>query len=250
MPYVQRNSKGEITGVYAVAQSGYAEEFLPDQNGEVVAFRAPLPDAPKPEPLTPAQEQMWKRVSVEYDALPSFAQHFNHAISNLELGLSTLLYAILNAKKSKLAYAIYYSPTSLEARCDLVENALIQIASENDALDSLIPSWALISERLRRIRNVRNAIAHGSPVTLNIRGKAYARWIPPAFDVIRIGRKIDRRQIPGLSLNDLKQGATKVHSLTECIDAVNRTVTGFHASEALQPKFRELEDRLTALRNQ
>lgn len=43
MPFVQRTSAGAITGVYARLQPGIAEEFLPADNGEVVAYLAPKP---------------------------------------------------------------------------------------------------------------------------------------------------------------------------------------------------------------
>lgn len=43
MSYVQRDSNGKIKGVYANLQPGYAEEFLPDNNAEIVAYLTPKP---------------------------------------------------------------------------------------------------------------------------------------------------------------------------------------------------------------
>ena len=43
MPFVERDQLGAIKGVYAVRQPGYAEEELPDDHPDVVAFRAPKP---------------------------------------------------------------------------------------------------------------------------------------------------------------------------------------------------------------
>ncbi len=40
MPYVQRTN-GTVTGLYANPQKGYAEEFLADDNAEVIAFLNP-----------------------------------------------------------------------------------------------------------------------------------------------------------------------------------------------------------------
>lgn len=37
MPYIERKD-GEITGTYAMPQGGYAEEFLPDDSAEFIAF--------------------------------------------------------------------------------------------------------------------------------------------------------------------------------------------------------------------
>jgi hypothetical protein len=48
MPYVSRDDSGNINGLYANPQPGYAEEFLPDDDPEVVAFINP------PRPIDPA----------------------------------------------------------------------------------------------------------------------------------------------------------------------------------------------------
>lgn len=43
MPYVQRDADGKIIGIYGAFQESYAEEELPDDDAEVVAFLAPKP---------------------------------------------------------------------------------------------------------------------------------------------------------------------------------------------------------------
>ncbi|NNH67526.1 hypothetical protein [Rhizobium laguerreae] len=40
MPYVTRNDDNEIAGLFEQFQGGYAEELLPDDAAEVVAFSA------------------------------------------------------------------------------------------------------------------------------------------------------------------------------------------------------------------
>lgn len=47
MPFVQRTA-GIITGLFAKLQVGYAEEFLEDNNPEVIAFLNPIPAVPAP----------------------------------------------------------------------------------------------------------------------------------------------------------------------------------------------------------
>jgi hypothetical protein len=52
MPYVSRGDGGAVNGLYANLQPGFAEEFLPDDNPEVLAFlesTKPQPPAPSPE---------------------------------------------------------------------------------------------------------------------------------------------------------------------------------------------------------
>lgn len=47
MPYAERRD-GAVVGLYANAQPGYAEEFLSDDDSEVVAFRSPPAAQPSP----------------------------------------------------------------------------------------------------------------------------------------------------------------------------------------------------------
>ena len=48
MPYVSRDDAGNITGTYARLQPGFAEELLPDDDPELMAFLDP------PAPINPA----------------------------------------------------------------------------------------------------------------------------------------------------------------------------------------------------
>jgi hypothetical protein len=48
--WVQRNESNAICGVYANRQPGFAEESLPDDDPEVVAYLNPPPMPPTPTP--------------------------------------------------------------------------------------------------------------------------------------------------------------------------------------------------------
>ena len=44
MPYIERDKDtNKVKGVYRQLQKGYAEEFLPDDNAEVLAYLNPVP---------------------------------------------------------------------------------------------------------------------------------------------------------------------------------------------------------------
>lgn len=47
MPYVQRDHAGNIKGVYAMRQEGYAEENLPDDSADVAAYLQLAPTSAK-----------------------------------------------------------------------------------------------------------------------------------------------------------------------------------------------------------
>lgn len=41
MPFVKRDDKGVVDGIYATAQPGRADEFLPDDHPDVVSRKRP-----------------------------------------------------------------------------------------------------------------------------------------------------------------------------------------------------------------
>src|SRR5262245_6351507 len=138
----------------------------------------------------------------------------------LELALSALLYEILRVepRSSHLAYAIYYSPTGFEARAAQVNNALIQLISENASLAALEPRWSSLDRKINKARTMRNIVAHGAPNNLVLRGKTHVRLTSPAFDVIRMGRVVLKGQIPGIGVGDLITAVERLPRLIECID--------------------------------
>ncbi|AGC35723.1 hypothetical protein ACP46_gp38 [Rhizobium phage RHEph06] len=59
MPYVQRDSEGNISWMYLNFGEGYAEEFLPDDSPEVLAFVL----SRRPSPYTVSLALMWSRMT-------------------------------------------------------------------------------------------------------------------------------------------------------------------------------------------
>lgn len=261
MPYVSRGFHEEITGVFT-HKHDQAKEFLPDDHPDVVAFNERmnriLGKIPPAKPLTEKeikkQGREQKKLEQEHEKLRNALELFRTRFSELEIALSTLLYEVLhlNNRNSKVPYALYYSPTSFHARVELVENAVVQLSLENDELKQLPKLWETISRKLHQARNVRNAISHAAPNTLVINNKRHARMTSPAFDVLRVGRTISKRQIPGLTAKNIVDGNKNLKLLHHSADAVNRVVGAFHAKapKALREKFRELRASLKKLDNQ
>jgi len=191
-------------------------------------------------------QQTHKRIEREHAAIQQAVTRFNQQFAQLETALSALLYVAVNRPDSQLAYALYYSPAGFDARVNLVQNAIIQIASENkNALGSLSTPW--VQSPLRKLvcridgtRHLRNAIAHSAHNTLHVGGRSHARLTAPAFDVIRVGRKLEDRQIPGLTANDINDGVTKAGWLIDRIDRLNRVLSAFYNGDPSLPEKFEL----------
>lgn len=243
MPYVQRDHKGNIIATYANPQSPVdgiprtEPDPLPEDHPEVVAFRQKMEALfgtfSKRQPLNfeemKRQRAEGERIEREHQEIKQAVERFNSVFAQLEIALSALLYATLNLRNSQAAYAIYYSPTSFDARAALVDNVLIQVISENNELkeSELLPLWQRINGNIAAARRLRNALAHGSQITLNIGDKQHARFAPLAFDVIRLGRPIADRQVPGLTANDISAGTKKALNIRDRVDIANRILTDF-----------------------
>jgi hypothetical protein len=79
----------------------------------------------------------------EHEELRGASLAHQRAWAELELALSTLLYEVLRLEphSSRVAYALYCSPTGFEARTQLLHNALSQLIVENAGLAPLVPLW-------------------------------------------------------------------------------------------------------------
>jgi hypothetical protein len=188
-------------------------------------------DIPIPSP------EEWERINADFERLRQEHEKLREAIlahrnvwAELEIALSALLYEVLRVqpRSSRIAYAIYYSPTGFEARSTLVDNAVIQLIAENAGLAALGSPWRLLCRQVDRARSIRNAIAHGTQTTLHIGDKRYARLTSPAFDVIRVARIISKGQVPGISADVLSDAVKRARRLCDCVDDVNRAVASFH----------------------
>ncbi|AOO81230.1 hypothetical protein BHK69_12820 [Bosea vaviloviae] len=162
-----------------------------------------------------------------------------------------MLYSALNLPHSQVAYAIYFSPSGFDARSEIVDNVLKQFMFENGELGSLRNLWDRVFLKVQRARKVRNTIAHASPQTLVINGRSHARLTAPAFDVIRLGRKIADRQIPGLTASDIAEAVQTAHFARDRVDEVNRVFEAFYRERPVLPqRLLELEAGLQTSRGQ
>ncbi|MEQ1628410.1 MAG: hypothetical protein ABL965_13525 [Nitrospira sp.] len=261
MPYVQRDFSGKIIGLYTnpqpQADGTCLTELdpLPDDNPEVIAFREqhPVPASL----LTPPSREEIKALHREHEYNERELRELDAAIlihmkvwSELETALSALFYETLHPepRSSRIPYVIYYSPDGFDARQKVVDKVLRQFFQENPQSAVIEPHWEVITKEIDRSRKMRNNIAHGAPLTLNIRGKNYVRHSPPAFDINRVGSLIPKGTIPGVSAEEISHANKSIIKLVECIDATNRAIAAFHQNgpNTLQQTLPPLENNLRA----
>jgi len=245
MPYVQRNSKLEIIGLFANPQSGLAEEYVAEEHPEVVAIRDQMgaTEWPSQMPSTTEMRRMEREqqeITADGEALDAAIVHFLKSWSNLETSLSTLLYEVLDIRprSSRLAYAIYYSAPGFEARLKLLTEVFEQLATEQRELEEFPAIWQAASRQLVTFRETRNLVAHGARIILAVDGRNAVRLTSAAHDAKRAGRPDPRGTAHGGSASDIIDAANRVALLQIEIDRINKLFTSLHNQEL--PAFHRL----------
>jgi hypothetical protein len=238
MPYVQRNSKLEITGLFANPLPGLAEEFVAEEHPEVQALRDELGATEWPSQMpsmTEARriEREQQEIAAEGAAMDAAIVHFLKSWSNLETSLSTLLYEALDIRprSSRVAYAIYYSAPGFEARLKLLTEVFDQLAAEQIELRALPSIWLAACGQMADFRETRNLVAHGARIILAIEGRNAVRLTSPAHDAKRAGRADPRGPAFGGGASDIFDAANRVALLQAQIDRINRLFTMLHNRE-------------------
>ena len=191
-----------------------------------------------------------KEQRLEFRRLREAILELLHTWADIETHFSVLLGEILGdvPRAPLLASAIYFAPSGIDARFRIVDGALTVAIRELDARDHVAALWARLLVSLNRSKNVRNAVAHGqiSLIIGNRKRRSQARLLPPAGDIFRLDEKIQRRQLPGLSSNDLRQSARKAYNLAEAVGEITRWLAAARRSDTDTSReiLAGLEDRL------
>jgi hypothetical protein len=192
-------------------------------------------------------------IKAERDAIGVALQLFHMQFSELDSELGTLLHSILSNRPTMVPFAIYFSVDSLGARLNMVDSAVIEAVGEHRKLLGPLMNetrWPYILARLRKIRDSRNLVAHSSIKNIDIRNRLYIRLMAPTLDT-RVTRVIAKRQIPGMTSDELTERTQPISTIKDCIDRVGAIFQDVIAAKgaSLPLRFRELEDSLTRLRN-
>lgn len=249
MPYVQRNSKLEIIGLFTHPQPGLAEEFVVEEHPEVQALRDEMGATEWPSQMPSAtemrrMEREQQEIQAGHAAMDTAIVDFLKAWSNLETSLSTLLYEALDIRprSSRVAYAIYYSAPSFASRVRLLTEVFEQLAAEQAELVDLPKLWQQICRQLRTFREISELVAHGARIVLAIDGRNAVRLTSPAHDAKRAGRADPRGAASSGSAKDITDSIARVVQLQADIDRINRLFTLLHNRDL--PHFQRLFSEL------
>ncbi|MBL8021074.1 MAG: hypothetical protein JNM27_15490 [Leptospirales bacterium] len=248
MPYVQRDFKGKVLGLFAVPQSQEDgtpisdPDPLPDDHPDVVAFQLENPTPPfltkslsKTE--TRAFEVANEKATREVLSLKHLILSHIQEWAELETALSLLFQEILGLPNPRhnLARTIYHSLGTFETRKkmltnvvdQLVEDCAIQDRKTGKDLEVIRASWKTICLSLDTAQKIRNTVAHGHVSKIHHRKKITARLTSPFFDP-KDDRLLARGSMPGLGSNDMESAVKRLRLLTGCMDRLNESVRAFY----------------------
>ena len=147
--------------------------------------------------------------------------------ANLESALVDLLMHCLDQRDLKMASAIFYAVTGLDARIEITRRATItafrKFPNSSEARDIAETIFKNINSK----KTIRNTVVHGTISTIGINGKRYkqyTRLTPPLSDYQKREKLRKTRQIPGLSANDLHQSVRAINKLRERIFKLGQLV--------------------------
>lgn len=257
MPYVQRDLQGKITGLYARPQPGRAEEYLPEDEPDVRAFREKHPTPPGL--LKRPTEKDLERQRREFEGLVKETKKLRSATLSLLHNWSFLetemahLFSVLIGSDEHLAFAAYFAIANFRSRLDVVDELMDMSIpeTENVPRQSLIKLWGATKDQISTLAKRRNKLAHGTIMTVAVRGKNRARVMPPFFDFRESERAVAKRQIPGLGLDDVELFVKRLSATIKVVEqhAVMIPAIRQGAWTTLPEITSELESRLQSLRS-
>jgi len=174
------------------------------------------------------------RLRREHADMQAAILHVHRAYAWFECGFAWLLRNALRSPLPDAAEHIYFAPSATEIRIAVVDSVVRLLVADHPLGGRFLAQWARLLNSAARIRTTRNAISHGQIVGFR-RGpndRQRTRLVAVLADV---KRTLDQRrgsQLPGLSINDVRQNAEAMDRLGEDMLLVQQFVDAVWTNDA------------------
>jgi hypothetical protein len=154
------------------------------------------------------------------------------AWANVENAMAMLLHAILRDDQGRFSSAIYFTPSAIETRFHIVNEAFHELLDNTPVEKELSEVWSKIFTKLLKLKVTRNKVAHGQVVTMgSLSGKNHVRLMHPIFHVQKSRKALRSGQLSGLTSRDLETHLIIVSTLITKLDALPSIVDLIHAED-------------------
>ncbi len=187
------------------------------------------------------------RMTREYERMQAAILDGHHAWAWFECGFAWLLRNALRSDHPDAAGHIYFAPAATETRLAIVDAVVRLVVTDHPLEERFLVQWAGVLNRAGRIRQTRNTIIHGQVVGVRRypKDRSRTRLVAVLADTRRTIEQQRGRQLPGLSINDVRQNAEAMKRMGEDTLLVQQFVDAVWAGDdatSLQ-RLAELEAR-------
>ncbi len=112
----------------------------------------------------------------------------------------------------EMASVIFFAPTSLDARIDIVDSGFHVAVRQIPDSAKLIPIWNRMIRRINRNKKTRDLVAHGQIAKFETGELLEYRIVPPVTDP-RFTKQVRNTNKPGRSAHELRQAQRSVKEI-------------------------------------
>ncbi len=225
MPYVQRDKKGIVTGLFEHKLPEATMEFLEKDDPEIKDFYDRFPLSPQMiEALRPKSTkellEQHQKIEKEYNQLIEDHKALQNLIISLlgvwaemETSFAGLLNVLLTGSREKLAFALYFSIRNFQTQMTVIQTLGEVLFPSEENSKKVYKEWESVFNKIKKeVPEIRNRIAHGHIVQF-LHEKKHIRVLPPFFDFIKIEKSNAKAELPGVGQNEIYK-SIKVIGLT------------------------------------
>lgn len=190
------------------------------------------------------------RLIEETAALRNAIVNITLAWSGVETSLALVLKACAEPQGTgDIAFAIFYSLASADARLGVVDAAFTTLIQKSPHEDDILSVWKPLTDSINKRKRVRNAVAHGQIVTSCIHGKNHVRLAPQIFDWKRMIPRTRIRQPVGLKAADIDHCTSVMGKISNIIPRFGGIADHIHKGEhaSLPGIIQQLRDHLKTI---
>jgi hypothetical protein len=181
-------------------------------------------DATNPETL--------RRLAEETRRLREGVALITFAWANVENAMAMLLHAILRDDQGRFSSAIYFTPSAIETRFNIVNKAFHELLDGTPVEKELSEVGSKIFSKLQKLKETRNKVAHGQVVTSgSLNGKNHVRLMHPIFNVQKSREAFRAGQLAGLTASDLEKHLAIVSQLVTRLEVLRSIVDLIHEGD-------------------
>lgn len=185
----------------------------------------------------------------QYQEIVYAVGHATTMWAELENGLAHLLNILISTEPNRrnfaMASAIFFAPTSLEARISIASSAFGVWADQTSKFSELRQAWKRVMRRINNNKGTRNTIAHGQIVQIHRNQKVKYRVTPPVLDP-RFHNLVSTGKPIGLGAHEIQQSAKAVSEIIKIIKTLSNLADLWQRGEqqAFERTYLELLDQV------